>query len=118
MVLDRTPADVSVTPVGSVPVSVNVGAGEPVAANLNEPAVPLVNEVVAALVMTGAELSIVRDSSTCKLIATFVGRLRRRRGVRSFPNCERQNRWNNSVRIRFIVVSRKSGAGFTLFKSA
>ena len=54
VVLVRTPAEVSVTPVGSVPVSVNVGVGKPLAASVNDPAVPLVNEVVAALVIEGA----------------------------------------------------------------
>ena len=54
VVLVKTPAEVSVTPVGSVPVSVKVGAGKPVALNVYEPAVPLVNAVVAALVIAGA----------------------------------------------------------------
>ena len=54
VVLVKTPADVSVTPVGSVPVSANVGAGEPVALHVNDPAVPAVKVAVAALVMAGA----------------------------------------------------------------
>ena len=53
-VLVKTPADVRVTPVGSVPVSVKVGAGKPVALNVNDPAVPVVNACVALLVIAGA----------------------------------------------------------------
>ena len=54
VVLIKTPADVSVTPVGSVPVAVKVGAGKPVALNVNDPAVPPVNVAVAAVVIAGA----------------------------------------------------------------
>ena len=44
----------SVTPLGSAPVSVNVGAGEPVAVTVNDPAVPTVKVVLLALVIAGA----------------------------------------------------------------
>ena len=49
----RTPA-LKVTPAGSAPDSVIVGAGNPVAVTVNEPAVPWVNVVLLALVMAGA----------------------------------------------------------------
>lgn len=50
----RRPAELSVTPLGSVPVSVKVGAGTPEAVAVNDPAVPAVNVVLFALVMVGA----------------------------------------------------------------
>lgn len=50
----NTPAEESVTPLGSTPDSEKVGAGKPVAATVNEPAVPTVNEVLFALVKDGA----------------------------------------------------------------
>ena len=43
-----------VTPLGSVPVSVRVGVGVPVVVTENVPAVPTVNVVLLALVITGA----------------------------------------------------------------
>jgi hypothetical protein len=43
-----------VTPVGNVPVSLNVGLGVPVAVTVNDPEVPTVNVVLLALVITGA----------------------------------------------------------------
>jgi hypothetical protein len=46
----RTPALVNVTPVGRAPVSLNVGAGNPVAVTAKEPAVPTVKVVLFALV--------------------------------------------------------------------
>jgi len=49
-----TPAEVSVTPLGSGPVSLNVGAGTPVAVTANDPAVPTLNVVLLALVIAGA----------------------------------------------------------------
>jgi hypothetical protein len=48
-----TPADEKVTPLGSAPVTLNVGAGEPVAVAVNEPAVPTVKVVLLALVIAG-----------------------------------------------------------------
>jgi hypothetical protein len=45
---------VNVTPVGRVSVSLSVGSGKPVAVTVNDPAVPVVNVVVLALVMAGA----------------------------------------------------------------
>ena len=51
---DRTPVVASVTPEGRAPVSVNVGAGVPVAVIANVPAAPTVNVVLFALVIAGA----------------------------------------------------------------
>src|SRR5215472_5970357 len=51
----RTPVVVlNVTPVGSAPVSLNVGAGNPVAVTVKVPAVPTVKVVLFALVIAGA----------------------------------------------------------------
>ena len=47
-------AALNVTPLGSVPVSVNVGAGLPVAVTVNVPAVPTVKVVLFALVIADA----------------------------------------------------------------
>jgi len=47
-------AAVNVTPVGSVPDSLRVGAGKPVVVTVNVPAAPTVNIVLVALVMAGA----------------------------------------------------------------
>jgi hypothetical protein len=52
-----TPAAVKVTPVGSAPVRLNVGAGKPVAVTVKEPAEPTVKVVLFALVMAGAWLT-------------------------------------------------------------
>ena len=52
-----TPAEVKVTPAGSAPVSLKVGAGNPVAVTVNELAVPAVKILLVALVMTGAWLT-------------------------------------------------------------
>jgi hypothetical protein len=43
-----------VTPPGSVPVSASVGLGKPVLVTVNDPAIPTVRVVLAALVMAGA----------------------------------------------------------------
>src|SRR5918994_6224133 len=52
-------AGLNVTPVGSVPpVCVIVGTGKPVAVTVNEPATPTENDVVAALVTTGASFTV------------------------------------------------------------
>jgi len=48
----------NVTPLGSVPLSLRVGVGKPVAVTVNEPAVPTVNVVLLALVMAGASLTV------------------------------------------------------------
>ena len=54
----NTPVEaVNVTPEGSVPDSESVGAGYPVAVTANEPAVPTVNVVLAALVTDAAKLT-------------------------------------------------------------
>lgn len=50
----KSPAEVNVTPLGSAPVSLNVGAGKPVAITVNEPAVPTEKLVVFTLVIAGA----------------------------------------------------------------
>src|SRR5437762_2929587 len=42
----RAPAELSVTPLGSEPVSVKVGAGTPVAATVNDPGAVTVNDVL------------------------------------------------------------------------
>src|ERR1035441_5737326 len=52
------PAELSVTPPGSGPVSVNVGAGYPVVVTVNEPSVFTVKVVLAALVMAGGCLTV------------------------------------------------------------
>ena len=57
----------NVTPLGSVPLSLRVGVGEPVAVNVNEPAVPTVNVVLLALVMAGGWLTV-----SVKLWVAFV----------------------------------------------
>jgi hypothetical protein len=49
----RMPA-LNFTPLGSAPDSVILGAGDPVAVTVNEPATPSVKVVLLALVMTGA----------------------------------------------------------------
>ena len=50
----RKPAELRVTPLGSAPVSLNVDAGKPLAATVNDPADPTVNVALFALVMAGA----------------------------------------------------------------
>ena len=52
---ERTPlAALNVTPVGSAPLSLSVGAGNPVVVTLNDPATPRTNAVELALVIAGA----------------------------------------------------------------
>src|SRR5712692_6732653 len=51
-------AAVKVTPLGSVPVSLSVGAGLPVAVTVKLPAVPTVKVALLALVMAGAWLTV------------------------------------------------------------
>jgi hypothetical protein len=51
-------AVLNVTPLGSAPLSLNVGAGEPVAVTVNEPAVPTVKVALLALVMAGARFTV------------------------------------------------------------
>ena len=48
-----TPA-LNVTPLGNAPDSLTVGAGNPVAVTVNDPAVPTVNVVLAPLVIADA----------------------------------------------------------------
>jgi len=52
--LNAPVAVLNVTPLGSAPVSLRVGAGKPVAVTVNVPAVPTENVVLAALVIWGA----------------------------------------------------------------
>jgi hypothetical protein len=47
------PAEVSVTPLGSAPVSLKVGVGKPVAVTVNELGESTVNDVLLELVMAG-----------------------------------------------------------------
>src|SRR5438309_5377386 len=55
----RTPvAALNVTPLGNVPVSLNVGVGVPVAVTVNVPGVPTVNVVLLPLVITGAVFTV------------------------------------------------------------
>ena len=54
----KTPA-LKVTPLGSAPDSVIVGAGNPTAVTVNEPAAPSANVVLLALVMAGASLTVI-----------------------------------------------------------
>ena len=54
-----TPVEaLKVTPLGSVPVSLSVGVGKPVAVTGNDPAEPTVKAVLLALVMAGAWLTV------------------------------------------------------------
>jgi len=48
------PLFTNVTPLGNAPVSVSDGVGDPVVVTVKLPAVPTVNVVVLALVITGA----------------------------------------------------------------
>jgi hypothetical protein len=48
-----TPAELKVTPLGSVPSSLKLGAGKPVAVTVNDPAVVTVSAVLLALVIAG-----------------------------------------------------------------
>jgi hypothetical protein len=64
----RTPvAALNVTPVGSVPLSLHVGPGVPVAVAVKVPAVPTVNVALFTLVMAGAEGITVSDTSSKSL---------------------------------------------------
>jgi len=50
----NSPVDaLNVTPPGSAPLSLSVGAGSPVEVTMNEPAMPTVNVVLLALVIAG-----------------------------------------------------------------
>ena len=51
------PLSLNVTPLGSVPVSVRDGVGVPVVVTVKLPAVPTVNVVLVALVITGAKFT-------------------------------------------------------------
>ena len=54
----NTPAVVNVTPDGNVPVSLKVGAGDPVAVTVNVPTLPTVNVVLLVLVIADAWLTV------------------------------------------------------------
>jgi hypothetical protein len=47
----------SVTPVGSAPVSENDDAGNPLVVTVNDPAAPIVNAALVALVIAGASFT-------------------------------------------------------------
>jgi hypothetical protein len=47
-------AALNVTPLGSAPISVSIGVGEPIVVTVNDPTTPTVNVVVFAVVMVGA----------------------------------------------------------------
>ena len=47
-------AGLKVTPLGSAPLSLSVGAGKPVAITVNDPGKPAAKVVLAALVIAGA----------------------------------------------------------------
>lgn len=69
----KTPAVERVTPLGRVPVLVNVGAGLPVAVTLKDPAVPTVKVVAAALVNAGAvPATTTKLSLSLALVVVFV----------------------------------------------
>ena len=51
---ESRPPEVSDRPVGSCPVSLKAGGGDPVAVNENAPAEPAVNEALVPLVIRGA----------------------------------------------------------------
>jgi hypothetical protein len=51
-------AAVNVTPFGSVPLSLNVGAGVPVAVTVNVPVVPAANVALLKLVIAGGEFTV------------------------------------------------------------
>ena len=52
--LNTPVVELSVTPAGSAPVSLNVGAGKPVAVTVNVPFAPTENVVLFPLVIAGA----------------------------------------------------------------
>jgi len=57
------PLSLKVTPLGSAPVSVSDGVGVPVVVTENVPAVPTVNVVLLALVITGAAFGLLTVSA-------------------------------------------------------
>jgi hypothetical protein len=62
---------VSVTPLGKVPLSLNVGAGTPVAVTVNVPAFPTENVVLFALVIFGAWLTVSVNDCTAFGVTSF-----------------------------------------------
>ena len=65
------PLSTNVTPLGSAPVSVRVGVGDPVVVTVKLPAVPTVNVVVLALVMLGAALPNSPNTLSCPSAPTY-----------------------------------------------
>jgi hypothetical protein len=65
----------SVTPAGSIPLSLHVGAGAPVAVNVNIPAVPAVNVALFALVIDGGELTVSVTSSKSLWFPALINRI-------------------------------------------
>ncbi len=69
------PLSTNVTPLGSVPVLVNAGVGDPVVVTVKLPAVPTANVVVFALVIAGAwKLDFQRETLCCRLSHPIVAR--------------------------------------------
>jgi hypothetical protein len=62
----------NVTPLGSAPLSLSVGVGEPVAVTVNDPAVPTVNVVLALLVIAGGVPNVAKFAVT--LLGAFMTR--------------------------------------------
>jgi hypothetical protein len=66
------PLFTNVTPLGSVPVSVSVGAGDPVVVTVKLPAVPTVNVVLLALVIVGAVCAVFAVNATSPRVTLSV----------------------------------------------
>ena len=105
------PAVDRVTPVGSVPVSVKVGAGKPEAVTVKVPAVPSVKVVSAAEVITGAASTVrvkawVAGVPTPLLAVRVIGKVPLAVGVpESTPAVDRV------TPVGSVPVSVKVGAG-------
>ena len=69
-----SPLSTNVTPVGSVPVSVSAAVGVPVVVTVNVSALPVANDLAAALVITGAWGATVRVKVWVALGVTPLGR--------------------------------------------
>jgi hypothetical protein len=65
------PLFTNVTPLGSAPVSVSVGVGDPVVVTVKLPAVPTVNVVLLALVIAGAEVPNRPYTLSCPAAPTY-----------------------------------------------
>jgi hypothetical protein len=67
------PLSLNVTPLGSVPVSVNDGVGVPVVVTVNVPVTPAANVVLFALVMTGDAFLFAGGACCTNVITGFEG---------------------------------------------